>query len=241
MSGHSKWTQIKRQKAVTDQRRGNMFTKLANTISVVTRQGGKDPTMNFRLRMAIDKAKEANMPNENIERAIARGAGEIEGVTIEEVMYEAFGPHGTALIIDVTTDNKNRSASEIRSILAKYNGTLGNTGSVGYMFSRKGVVRVSKNGITDKDEFTLKIIDAGADDIVEEEEGFSIYAQPADLQKVTQAIEQAGLTPASTGLEMVPTTKVSLPNEPAKEQINKLLEDLEACDDVSDYFTNAEL
>ncbi len=241
MSGHSKWTQIKRQKAVTDQRRGNMFTKLANTISVVTRQGGKDPSMNFRLRMAIDKAKASNMPNENIERAIARGAGEIEGVTIEEVVYEAFGPYGVALIIDVTTDNKNRTASEIRSILAKYNGTLGNTGSVGYMFSRKGVIRVSKNGITDKDEFTLKIIDAGADDIVEEEEGFTIYAQPSELQKIAQSVEQLGLKTASTGLEMVPTTRVSLPNEASKETLFKLLEELEANDDVSDYFTNAEL
>lgn len=241
MSGHSKWAQIKRQKAVSDQRRGNLFTKLANAVSVAARHGGKDPSMNFRLRMAIDKAKASNMPNENIERAIARGAGEIEGVTIEEVTYEGFGPHGTALIIDVTTDNKNRTASEIRSILAKYGGTLGNTGSVGYLFSRKGVIRLPKTGITDKDDFTLKIIDAGADDISEEEEGFTVYTAPTDLQKISQAIEQAGFTPESTGLEMIPLTRMTLPDDAAKEQMNKLLEELEASDDVSDYYTNAEL
>ncbi|MFH1207667.1 MAG: YebC/PmpR family DNA-binding transcriptional regulator [Patescibacteria group bacterium] len=241
MSGHSKWTQIKRQKAVTDQRRGNLFTKMANTISAIARQGGKDPSMNFRLRMAIDKARESNMPNENIERAIARGSGEIEGVTIEEVMYEGFGPHGTALIIDVTTDNKNRTASEIRSILAKYHGSLGNTGSVAYMFTRKGVIRIPKTSVKDKDEFTLKMIDSGADDIADEEEGFTIYTAPHELQKVSQAVGQAGLILASTGLEMVPTSRVTLPDEPAKKQLSTLLEELEANDDVSDYFTNAEL
>ncbi|MFA5051525.1 MAG: YebC/PmpR family DNA-binding transcriptional regulator [Patescibacteria group bacterium] len=241
MSGHSKWAQIKRQKAVSDNRRGNLFTKLANAVSVAARQGGKDPTMNFRLRMAIDKAKVSNMPNENIERAIARGAGEIEGVTIEEVTYEGFGPHGTAIIIDVTTDNKNRSATEIRSILAKYNGTLGNTGSVSYMFTRKGAIRISKTNIKDKEEFTLKMIDAGADDIVEEDEGFSVYTAPADVQKVGQAIEREGFTLDATGVEMLPMNKVVPPNEAAKEQIYKLLEELEANDDVSDYFTNAEL
>jgi len=240
MSGHSKWSQIKRQKAVSDQKKGNIFTKLGNAISIAARHGGKDPSMNFHLRVAIDTAKAANMPNDNIDRAVARGVGEVEGMTLEEVTYEGFGPHGVAIMIDVTTDNKNRTAPEIRSILAKYNGSLGNAGSVAWMFNKKGVIRVLKNTIKDKDDFTLKIIDAGAEDISEEEEGITILTQPQDLQKANTAIQQLGLTPVSTAIEMVPTNKVKLPNDSAKESLTKLLEELDTNDDVNNYFTNAD-
>jgi len=240
MSGHSKWSQIKRQKAVTDKKKGNLFTKLAKTITIATKQGGPDPDSNFKLRLAIDKARSSNMPNDNIERAIKRGSGETGENTIEEVIYEAFGPGGSAIIIEATTDNKNRTTAEIRNILSKHQGNLGNSGSVIWMFDAKGVLRILKNNLKNKEEFELNIIDAGAEDILEEEEGYSILTQPNDLPIIKKAVKQLNISIESSEIEMVPKNKIAA-QEKEINQLNKLFEELEANDDINNYFTNANL
>lgn len=241
MSGHSKWAQIKRQKATTDKKRGNLFTKLGNAITVAARQGGEDPDSNFKLRLAIEKAKAANMPNENIERAIKRGMGELEGVTLEEIIYECFGPGGMAIVVESTTDNKNRTTSSLRSILSKYQGNLGGSGSVMWMFDKKGVVRILKSKVANKDELTLKLIDAGVEDIIEEEEGFTIYTKIDDLPKIKEFIEKENITPESAEIELVSQNKIKIKDESIKKKINQLFEELEADDDINNYFTNADL
>lgn len=241
MSGHSKWSQIKRQKAVTDQKRGNLFTKLANAITIAVKRGGKDQNSNFKLRLAVEKAKSANMPNNNIERAIKRGSGELEGITLEEVIYEAFGPNGIAIIIEATTDNKNRTTSSIRNIITKYQGNLGNSGSVMWMFDKKGVIRILKNNIKNKEDFELKIIDTGADDIIEEEEGFTILTKVENLAYLKELIEKENIILESAEIELIPQNKIIVESESIKNKINKLLEELEENDDVNNYFTNADL
>jgi len=241
MSGHSKWSQIKRQKAVADQKRGNLFTKLANAITVAVKHGGQDTSSNFKLRLAIEKARNANMPNQNVERAIKRGSGELESTTLEEVIYEAFGPNGIAIIIEATTDNKNRTTGSIRNILSKYQGNLGNSGSVMWMFDNKGVIRILKNNIKDKENFSLKIIDAGAEDIIEETEGFTILADLDKLSLLKDLIEKETIKVESAEIELVPKNKVTIDNKSTKNKINKLLEELEDNDDINNYFTNADL
>jgi len=241
MSGHSKWSQIKRQKAVADQKRGNLFTKLANTITIAVKQGGKDQNSNFKLRLTVEKAKSANMPNNNIERAIKRGSGELEGITLDEIIYEAFGPNGIAIIIEATTDNKNRTTSSIRNILTKYQGNLGNSGSVMWMFDKKGVIRILKNNIKNKEDFELKIIDAGADDIIEEEEGFTILTKVEMLALIKELIEKENIILESAEIELIPQNKTIVESESIKNKINKLLEALEENDDVNNCFTNADL
>lgn len=241
MSGHSKWSQIKRQKAVADQKRGNLFTKIANTITIAVKQGGKDQNSNFKLRLAVEKAKSANMPNNNIERAIKRGSGELEGITLEEIIYEAFGPNGIAIIVEATSDNKNRTTSSIRNILTKYQGNLGNSGSVTWMFDKKGVIRILKNNIKNKEDFELRIIDAGADDIIEEEEGFTILTKVEKLAYLKELIEKENIILESAEIELIPQNKIIIESESIKNKINKLLEELEENDDVNNYFTNADL
>jgi len=241
MSGHSKWSQIKRQKAVTDNKRGNLFTKLGKTIAVTVKEGGKDPSSNFRLRMAIDKAKASNMPNDNIERAIKRGAGEIEGILLEEVAYEGFGPSGIAIIIETTTDNKNRTAAVIRNILTKHGGNLGSSGSVTWMFDQKGVLRIANEDITDKDALELSIIDAGADDIITEEEGVLIYTPAQRLPALIKILEEQNITPASAEVELLPQNKIAVQDVQDQKKLEKIFEELECDEDVSNYFTNADL
>ena len=241
MSGHSKWSQIKRQKAVTDGKRSNLFTKLGNTIAVAVKEGGKDPDSNFRLRMAIDKAKASNMPNDNIKRAIKRGAGEIEGVIIEKVVYEGFGPAGVAIIIEATTDNKNRTAAAIRNILTKHGGNLGGNGSVAWMFDKKGVLRVANEDVVDKDALELSLIDAGADEIITEDEGMLIYAPAQQLPALKKALEEQNIAPASAEVEMVPQNKIVVRDARDQKKLEKISEELERDDDVSNYFTNADV
>ena len=241
MSGHSKWSQIKRQKAVTDKKKGGLFTKLANAITVAARNGGGDPAMNFKLRITVEKARAANMPNDNIDRAITKGIGGGDGATLEEVVYEGFGPSGVAIIAEVTTDNKNRSASEIRNIFSKCGGNLGNTGSVGYLFSKKGVLRILKNKVINKDDFELRIIDAGAEDIIEEDEGFTIYTPTESLAPVKDAVEKMGLVPETADIELIPATKVAIADQQIKDKITNLLDELDANDGVTNYYTNADL
>lgn len=241
MSGHSKWSQIKRQKAVTDGKRSNLFTKLGNTIAVVVKEGGKDPDSNFRLRMAIDSAKASNMPNDNIERAIKRGAGELDGATIEEVVYEGFGPAGVAIIIETTTDNKNRTAAAVRGILAKHGGNLSGIGSVMWMFDKKGVLRVANENITDKDALELLLIDTGADDIITEDEGILIYTPAQKLPDCKKVLEQQNITLASAEMEMIPQNKIAVKEQNDQKKLEKIFMELESNDDVSNYFTNASI
>ncbi len=240
MSGHSKWSTIKRAKAVTDQRKGSLFTKLSKNITIAAKQGGGDPNMNFKLRLTIDKAKSANMPNDNIERAIKRGTGELKDIILEEVTYECYGPNGIAIIIIATTDNKNRTASVIRSTLAKHQGNLGNTGSVMWMFDQKGIIRILKENIKNKDEFELNIIDQGAEDIEEEDEGFTITSSVEDFKKIQEYIDQKSIPFESAAIEMVPKDKIDI-DEKSKEKIEKLFAELEDDDDVNEYYTNADI
>lgn len=240
MSGHSKWAQIKRQKAVTDQRRSGLFTKLANAITIAAKQGGTDPNMNFRLRMAIDKAKEGNMPNDNIDRAIQRAAGGEDGASIEEIVYEGYGPHGVALVIEAATDNKNRTASTIKQILAKNNASLGGPNSVMWMFDRKGVVLVAAAQIADADAFELRAIDAGADDIVRSPEGFTIYTSYDRLTALKKNLESTGCVVTSADIALVPQTTVPLSVKDAS-GIRTLLDELEHNEDVTNYYTNADV
>jgi YebC/PmpR family DNA-binding regulatory protein len=222
MSGHSKWSQIKRQKAVADKKKGNVFTRLGKAVTIAAKQGGADPNMNFKLRLAIEKAKGANMPNDNIDRAIAKGAGGDGEIALEESVYEGFGPEGVAIIIEATTDSKNRTTSELRNIFSKHQGNMGNSGSVGYLFSKKGVLRVLKNQVPNKDDFELKLIDCGAEDIIEEEEGFVVYTAPNDLIKIKDCLEKMSVSMESSDIELIPLTRVSLSGEQAKEKLSKL-------------------
>jgi YebC/PmpR family DNA-binding regulatory protein len=241
MSGHSKWAQIKRQKAVTDKKKGAIFTKLGYAITIAAKQGGGDPAMNFKLRLAIDKAKAANMPNDNIERAILKGTGGGDGATFEEVVYEGFGPEGSAVIIEALTDSKNRTTSVVRNIFSKYGGNLGSHGSVNYLFNKKGVIRVLRSEVPSLEKFELAMIDAGADDIIEEEEGLTILTSPEKLSAVKGSLEKSGVKTESADIEMVSGSKISLPDQAANDKLLKLLEELENCEDINNYFTNVEL
>ncbi len=244
MSGHSKWAQIKRQKSVADQKRGNLFTKLARNITVAAREGGGDPETNFKLRVAIDQAKAANMPKDNIERAIKRGTGELKGEAIEEIIYEGFGPANSAFIIEALTDNKNRAVAEIRHIFSKHGGSLGGQNSVMWQFERKGVIRIGnwesviRNLGFEADELELKLIELGADDIQEEEGDLVIYTKVEDFQKVKEALDKEGIKTDYASLEYIAkeTKKISDPQE--KEQLQKFFSALEECDDVNEFYTN---
>ena len=235
MSGHSKWATTKHQKAATDKKRSNLFTKLANLISVAARTGG-DPTMNFSLRLAIDKAKAANMPRENIERAIKRGTGELAGQRIEEELYEAYGLSGTAILIEATTDNKNRAVAEIKSILNKFGGKLAGSGSVSYLFQRKGVIKVRVSG-DQSEETELKIIDSGAEDYEKIEDGYLIYTKTDGLKTVQDKLSESGFEIESAELSWEPKETVTLSEDDAAKVI-KLLESLDELDDVSNVSSN---
>lgn len=234
MSGHSKWATTKRKKESVDAKRSANFTKLANIITVAARTGG-DPETNFKLRIAIDKAKEFSLPKENIERAIKRGTGELAGSQIEEITYECFAPDGVALVIEAVTDNKNRAASEIKHILNKYGGNLGGPGSTTWMFARKGVITLDKQNLTNNEE--LELIDAGADDITTDED-VTIYTAPTQFENLKKKIEAIKLPILEANLEYVAKDLVKPKNE---ETLIKLFDELEACDDVSNFYSNADL
>lgn len=242
MSGHSKWATIKRQKGAADAKRSNLFSKLSKSISVAARQG-KDLSSNMRLKIAVEMAKSANMPHDNIERAIKRGAGELEGQIIEEVVYEAFGPGGAALVIRALTDNRNRTTSDLRSLLTKHGGGLGQTNSVLWLFDLKGVVRVDRSESLAPgrvEELELALIDAGADDVKESEDGLTIIAPAEALGKIEENIRSKGLTAASSTIEYVAKTPVTIESN-QKTSLEALLEALNSSDDVDETFTNAEI
>lgn len=244
MSGHSKWSTIKRQKGATDQKRSAVFTKLGNNITVAAREGG-DPSANFKLRIAMDQAKAVNMPKDNIERAIKRGTGELKGATIEKIIYEAFGPAGTFFIIESLTDNKNRSVADIRHIFSKFDCSLGGQNSVLWQFKKKGVIRIMNSELQamnlEKDEFELELIDAGADDMQKENEETVIYVKIENLQKVKGNIESKGIKIEYAEIEYIPKELKKIKNEKDKETIKKLYDALDECEDVSDFYTNADV
>jgi YebC/PmpR family DNA-binding regulatory protein len=236
MSGHSKWATTKHKKAAADAKRGNLFTKLSKNISVAARAGA-DPNFNFSLRLAIDKAKEANMPKDKIELAVQRGAGGAEGVVLEEVLYEAFGPSGSALLISGVTGNKNRTTSEIKAILGKNNGTFGAQNSVKWMFERKGVIYLTADQVKNKDEFMLELLEMGADDVVEDDGGLTLFCSFANFEKVKKQLEAKGLKLEYAEMEWVAKDKVPASDE-GRTQVERLIELLEEHDDVNAVYAN---
>lgn len=239
MSGHSKWHNIQGRKGKQDALRSSQFTKMAKLIAVAARNGG-DPTMNFSLRIAIEKAKEVGMPKDNIERAIKRGTGELEGAQIEEVVYEGYGPGGVAVLVKCLTDNKNRAVSDIKHIFSLYGGSMAGAGSVMWMFQQMGVITVlSSQFAVHREENELALIEAGAEDIGEDDEEIEIKTKMENLQKVLLALKELGIEPKESGLQWVAKEPVSVSDE-VGEKLGKLFEEFDANDDVEDYFTNAE-
>jgi YebC/PmpR family DNA-binding regulatory protein len=239
MSGHSKWSTIKHKKALKDSKRGKIFTKLIKEITVAARMGGGDVNANPRLRTAVAAAKGQSMPNDNIDRAIKKGTGELEGVNYEEVQYEGYGPAGVAIMLSILTDNRNRTVAEIRNVFSKHAGNLGETGCVGWMFSKKGVITVDKNTIAEDKLFEIAL-DAGADDIADAEEMFEVTTAPDALEDVKSALEKAAIAVASAEVTMVPQNTQTVRGRDA-EQTLKLLEALEDHDDVQKVSTNADI
>jgi YebC/PmpR family DNA-binding regulatory protein len=238
MAGHSKWKQIKRKKAVTDQKRGAVFTRIIREITIAAKQGGGDPGGNPRLRTAIDAAKAENMPAENIERAIKKGTGELEGVVYEEVTYEGYGPGGAAILIQAITDNANRTVAEIRNVFTRRGGNLGATNSVAWMFDRKGQIEVA--GDADEDATMEAALDAGADDMVREGDVFLITTPPHQLHAVDQALRAKQLPVRSAEIALLPKNTVKVEGGEAK-QLLQLVEGLEEMDDVSKVFSNFDI
>ncbi len=239
MSGHSKWSTIKRQKGAADAKRGQLFTKLAREISIAARQGAPDPENNTRLRLAIDRAKANNMPKDNIERAILRATGSGSGDQFEEVFYEGYGPGGAALMIQVQTDNRNRTVGEVRAALTRAGGTLGENGSVGWMFDQMGVIEVPV-GSDDPDEVALIAIDAGASDVESEESTVVVYTDPAGLHRTREALLAAGFPVEGAQLTMRPKSLVA-PEPDVAVKVIRLVEKLEDLDDVQEVFTNIDV
>jgi YebC/PmpR family DNA-binding regulatory protein len=240
MAGHSKWAQIKRQKSMMDVRRGQLFTKLGREITVAARQGVPDPEVNVRLRLAIQRAREHNMPQETIERAIKRAIGATEeGGHLEEIMYEGYGPGGAAILVEAMTDNRNRTAAEVRNVFNRHGGTLGEAGSVAWMFKQRGLITIPLNG-GNAEEITLQAIDAGADDVQEDDGVLEVYTEPAALDEVRRALEQQGVKISSAELTYVPISTITLDDTKAL-QVMRLIERLEELDDVQKVHTNLEI
>lgn len=244
MSGHSKWHNIQARKGKQDAKRSNLFSKFAKKISIAAKMGGGNSDTNFSLRLAIEKAKEVGMPKDNIDRAIKAGTGELKDATqVEELMYEGFGPGGTAILVKILTDNKNRTAPEIKKILSSHGGSMGGAGSVQWMFEQWGVVRISNSKFLeanlDRDDFELALIESGAEDIVDEDGEIVIKAKVTNLQSVLEKVKAIGIEPDSSGLEWIAKDKVRVSPE-ITEKLQSLFGELEDHDDAEDYFTNAE-
>ena len=236
MSGHSKWSSIKHQKGVTDAKRGQLFTKLTREIIVAVRQGGSNPEANFRLRLAIQKARDSSMPMENIERAIKRGSGELEGATLSEIVLEGYGPSGAAILMQVLTDNRNRTLQDIRNIFYRGGGNLGESGCVAWLFDSKGLITVETNNL-DAEELALQAIDAGAEDVTVENDYMEIYTKPEELETVRGALEQKKIPIGSAEVSMTPKTTLEL-DEKAALQTLKLLHKFEELDEVQHVSSN---
>ena len=240
MSGHSKWSTIKHKKAASDIKRGKIFTKIIKEITVAARMGGGgDPNTNPRLRTAIQAAKTENMPKDNIERAIKKGTGDLEGVSYDESIYEGYGPGGAAVLVDSLTDNKNRAVSDIRHIFAKNGGSLGESGCVAWMFSKKGYIVVER-AVVSEDALMEMALEAGAEDVREDDGNYEVIAAPEDFEEVKAAIEKAGIPAVAAEVTMLPQSTTSLAEKEA-EQMVRLMDMLEDCDDVQKVYTNADI
>ena len=239
MAGHSKWKQIKRQKAVVDAKRGAQFTKLGREITMAARAGGGDPDANARLRLAILKARESNMPMDIIDRAIAKATGDVEANQVDEVVYEGYGPGGIGVLVEAMTDNRNRTVSEVRAVFGRNGGNLGESGSVAWQFTTRGVLLLNLDGKLDADEIALTAIDAGAEDFTTDDEALSIYTKPDEVELVRRALVEAGHEPASVEIEKVPNQTISLEDKDALQTL-RLLDRLEDLDDVQRVYSNAD-
>ena len=239
MSGHSKWHSIKHQKGVADARRGQLFTKLTREIIVAAREGGGNPEMNVRLRLAVQKARDSNMPMDNIDRAIKKGTGELEGGSLTEIILEGYGPSGAAILINALSDNRNRTIQEVRSAFTRHGSSLGENGCVAWLFDPKGVITIKSENI-DADELALAAIDAGAEDVKVENGYVEAYTVPEEMEKVRESLENNEVAIESSELLMIPKTMVQL-DEKAAMQTLKLMERLEDIDDVQNVFSNADI
>jgi YebC/PmpR family DNA-binding regulatory protein len=240
LAGHSKWAQIKRKKGATDAKRGQLFSKLTRAIIVASREGGPDPAGNLALQNAIEKAREASMPKDNIERAIARGAGAAgDGTAYETVTYEGYGPGGVAVFVEAVTDNRNRTAADVRSIFTKSDGSLGESGSVAWLFERRAVLLVGDGA--DEDELTMAAAEGGADDVVREGDNWRVTSPPEALVAVRQALEAPGFDVESAELTMVPKTSIELGEESTARKVLRLMDALEENDDVQDVYANFDI
>jgi YebC/PmpR family DNA-binding regulatory protein len=241
MSGHSKWSSIKHKKGAADAKRGKLFSKLARALIVAAREGGADPASNLALANAIEKARSYSMPKENIERAIARGSGaDTAAEAFEQVVYEGYGPSGVAVLVEALTDNRNRTAQEVRAAFTKHEGSLGGSGAVAWLFERRGVILVDADG-ADEDELTLAAAEGGADDVELDGSSYRVTCAPEALTAVREAIEQAGIEVESAELTMVPKTTISLDDEGAAKKTLRLIDALEESEDVQEVYANFDI
>ena len=240
MAGHSKWSTIKNKKGKEDAKRGKVFTKLARYIMVAAKEGGGDPDYNPSLKAAIDKAKAENMPNDNIERAVKKGTGEAGADIFEEISYEGYGPSGTAVIVNCLTDNRNRTASDVRHAFDKYGGNLGQSGSVSFMFDRKGFLAIERTEEIDEDDLIMLAIEAGAEDFISGDDGFEIITEPADFNNVKDELLKEGYNFAAAEITFIPQTMISLTDELDINNMEKMIEMLEDNDDVQEVYHNWE-
>ncbi len=239
MSGHSKWSTIKHKKAAEDAKRGKLFTRLAREITVAAREGGGDPDINFSLRLAVDKAKAANMPKDNIERAIKRGTGELKGEDLSELVYEGYAPHGVALLVRVLTDNKNRTVAAVRRVFTQKGGTMAEAGAVAWQFDRKGYIAIAPDGVDEERVFEVAV-EAGAEDIVFGEDMIEVYADLNTFEAVRQALEDDGIEFETAELSMVPKTTMEL-SEKQTLQVMNVIDELEDLDDTQQVYSNLDI
>ena len=239
MSGHSKWANIKNKKEKTDNQRGKIFTKIGREIAIAVKEGGGDPNNNSKLRDVIAKAKAANMPNDNITRSIKKAAGELGSINFESGSYEGYGPGGVAVIVEVLTDNRNRTAAEIRHLFDKYGNGMGNSGCVSWMFDRKGHIVIERSASIDEDELMMQALDMGAEDFAAQDDCFEIFTAPNDFSTVREALEGAGYSFLSAETEMIPSNTVDVSDSEMVEKIERMLEMFEDNDDVQEVFHNA--
>ena len=241
MSGHSKWNNIQHRKGAQDKKRASLFTKLGKELTIAAKEAGGDPNFNPRLRLAIEKAKAGNMPKDILERAIKKGTGELEGVEYIEMRYEGYGPEGTAFIVDVVTDNKNRSASEVRTTFSRKGGNLGSDGAVAWMFNRKGEIIISREDIEDAEEFMMAALEAGAEDIVEEDDEFQVITDPTEFQTVLDNLTEAGFKHTEAEVTMLPENKVMINDVNLAKKAILLYDSLDELDDVQNVYSNFEI
>ncbi|WP_024822308.1 YebC/PmpR family DNA-binding transcriptional regulator [Aminobacterium mobile] len=240
MSGHSKWANIKHRKAAQDAKRGNLFQKLVRAIIVAAKNGGGDPSMNIQLKTAIDRARAASVPNDNIDRAIKRGTGEIEGANYEEITYEGYGSNGIALMIEALTDNRNRTAADMRAILSRGGGSLGESGCVAWMFERKGIVEVKGENL-DEEALLMACLDAGAEDMETQEDGYIIYTDSSAVNDVQEALKKAGYAVTRAETDMIPNSTIAIEAKEQAVKILRLMDNLEEHDDVQNVYANFDI